>query len=150
MSGARMGIARGYHRIGPRDWRYLCALALSTSYSLLLLLASLCVATGLFHDAAPHDVHHHHAYPGAHHHADADAQHHTAPDAPHPSPLLDICDVVHQVFTATVLDRISLPALALPSVQALVSVIVGFIDSTPSTPCSIRAPPSAVSRTLWV
>lgn len=142
--------ARGYHRIRPRDWRYLCALALSTSYSLLLVLASLCMATGLFHGAAPHDVHHHHAPPGAHHHADAEAPHHTTPDAHHSSPLLDICDVVHQVFTGTVLDIIPLPALALPAVQTLVCAMVGRMDSTPSTPCSIRAPPSAVSCTLWV
>ncbi len=95
-----------YCRLGHGDWRRLCALSLSATYSVLLLLASLCIATGMFHAEAPPDAHHHHAGSAAHHHA--------APDAHHASAVPDICDIVHQACTALVLWTVLLPTLALP------------------------------------
>jgi hypothetical protein len=124
-------------RPGHGDWRRLCALSLSVTYSVLLLLASLCIATGIFHVAAPPDAHHYHASSAAHHHA--------APDAPPASAVPDICDIVHQICTPLVLWTILLPTLALPQSLASVQIVCSFADSTPSAPCSIRAPPVVIS-----
>jgi hypothetical protein len=129
--------SRRYCRPGHGDWRRLCALSLSATYSVLLLLASLCIATGMFHVAAPPDAHHHHAGSAAHHHA--------APDARPTSPVPDICDIVHQVCTALVLWTVSLPTLALPQRPVPVRIVRSFVDSTPSSPFSIRAPPVVIS-----
>ena len=136
---------RGYYRLCQRDWRRLCALSLSATYGLLLLLASFCIATGIFHVEAPHDAQHHHAPPGAHHHAGSDTRHPAPPDAHHTSPLPDICDMVHQAFTAMVLWTVPLPTLALPQGQALVETVRSLVDSTPPIPFSIRAPPEVIS-----
>jgi len=129
--------SRRYCRPGHGDWRRLCALSLSATYSILLLLASLCIATGMFHGAAPPDAHHHHAGSAAHHHA--------APDTRPASPVPDICDIVHQVCTAVVLWTVSLPTLALPQSPVSVRIVHSFVDSTPSLPFSIRAPPVVIS-----
>ena len=129
--------SRRYGRLGHGDWRRLCALSLSATYSALLLLASLCIATGMFHVAAPPDAHHHHAGSAAHHHA--------APDARPASPVPDICDIVHQVCTALVLWTVLLPRLALPQSPVPVQIVRNFVDSTPSSPFNIRAPPVAIS-----
>jgi hypothetical protein len=119
------------------DWHRLCALSLSATYSVLLLLASLCIATGMFHAEVPPDVQHHHAGSTTH-------QHH-APDAHHASRVPDICDIVHQVCTALVLWTVQLPTLALPQSPFPVQIVHSFVDSTPSSPFSIRAPPVVVS-----
>ena len=128
---------RGYYHLGQRDWRRVYALSLSATYGLLLLLASFCVATGIFHVKAPHDAHHHHA--------GSDAHHHTAPDAHHASPVPDICDIVHQVCTSLVLSVVSLPTLALPQGPALVETAPSLVASTPLTAFSIRSPPEVIS-----
>ena len=129
--------SRRYCRPGHGDWRRLCALSLSATYSVLLLLASLCIATGMFHVAAPPDAHHHHAGSAAHHHA--------APDAHPTSPVPDLCDLVHQVCTALVLWTVLPPTLALPQSPVQVQIVRSFVDSTPSSPFSIRAPPVVIS-----
>jgi hypothetical protein len=129
--------SRRYGRLGHGDRRRLCALSLSVTYSALLLLASLCIATGMFHVAAPSDTHHHHPDSAAHHHA--------APDAHPASPVPDICDIVHQVCTALVLGTVLLPRLALPQSPAPIQIVHSFVDSTPSSPFSIRAPPVVIS-----
>ena len=123
--------------LGHGDWHRLCALSLSATYSGLLLLASLCIATGVFHAEAPPDAHHHHAGSAAHHHA--------APDAPHASPMPDICDIVQQVCTALVLWAVLLPMLALPQSPVSVPIVCDRVDSTPSSHFSIRAPPVVIS-----
>jgi hypothetical protein len=124
--------------LGPRDWRRLCALSLSAIYSVLLVLASLCVATGLFHAAAPHDTHHHHADSAA-------AHHHAAPDAPPAAPVPDICDIVHQVCTTLVLWTVPLPTLTLSSGPAPGQTVCSCVDSLLPAPRSIRAPPVVIS-----
>lgn len=134
-----------YYHLCQRDWRRRCALSLSVTYSLLLLLASFCIATGIFHVEAPHDAHHHHTPPGAPHHAGSDAHHHATPGAHHTSPLPDICDMVHQVCTAMALWNVPLPTLALQQGQALVGKVRSLVDSTPLIPFSIRAPPEVIS-----
>ena len=126
-----------YCRLGHGDWRRLCALSLSATYSVLLLLASLCIATGMFHAEAPPDAHHHHAGSAAHHHH--------APDAHHASAVPDICDIVHQVCTALVLWTVLLPRLALPQSPVPIQLLRSCVDSTPSSPFSIRAPPVVIS-----
>jgi len=123
--------------LGYRDWHRLCALSLSATYGALLLLASLCIATGMFHAGAPADAHHHHAGSAAHHHP--------TPDAHRASPVPDICDIVHQVCTALVLWTVLLPTLALPQRPVPVQIIRGWVDSAPSAPFSIRAPPVVIS-----
>ncbi len=102
-----------------------------------LLLASFCVATGIFHAEVPHDVHHHHA--------GSEAHHHTPPDAHHTSPVPDICDIVHQVCTALVLWTVPLPTLTLPQGPVPVQTVRSFVDSLPPSPGSIRAPPDLIS-----
>ena len=136
-SYALSGALRRYCRLGHGDWRRLCALSLSATYSVLLLLASLCIATGMFHAEAPPDAHHHHAGSVAHRHTD--------PDAHHASAVPDICDIVHQACTAMVLWTVLLPTLALPQSPAPVQIVRSHVDSTPSSPCSIRAPPVVIS-----
>jgi hypothetical protein len=123
--------------LGYGDWHRLCALSLSATYSVLLLLASLCIATGVFHAAAPPDAHHHHAGSAAHHHA--------APDAHPAPPVPDICDIVHQVCTALVLWAVLLPTLALPRSSTPVQIVYSRVDSTLSLSFSIRAPPVVIS-----
>ena len=129
--------SRRYCRLGHGDWRRLCALSLSATYSVLLLLASLCIATGMFHAEAPPDAHHHHAGSAAHHH--------TAPETHRASTVLDICDIVHQACTALVLWTVLLPRFALPQSPVTVQIVLSFVDSTPSSPFSIRAPPVVIS-----
>ncbi len=129
--------SRRYCRLGHGDWHRVCALSLSATYSALLLLASLCIATGMFHAVAPPDAHHHHAGSAAHHH--------TAPDTHHTSAGPDICDIVHQACTALVLWTVVQPALALPQSPVPGQIVHSFVDSTPSSPFSIRAPPVVIS-----
>jgi hypothetical protein len=123
--------------LGHGDWRRLGALSLSATYSVLLLLASLCMATGVFHAEAPPAAHHHQAGSAAHHHA--------APDAHRASPVPDICDIVHQVCTALVLWAVILPTLGLPQRPVPVQIVCSRVDSTPSARFSIRAPPVVLS-----
>jgi hypothetical protein len=80
-------------------WQRLCALALCTTSPLLYLLASICLATGVFHLETPHQAHHHH---------------HTGSDAHHTTGLPDICDFAHQALTTTVVA----PVPVLPDVLA--------------------------------
>jgi len=129
--------SRRYFCLRHSDWHRVCALSLSALYSVLLLLASLCVATGMFHAEAPPGAHHHHPGSAAHHHA--------APDAHHASVVPDICDIVHQACTALVLWTVLLPMLALPQSPVAVRIVRSFVDSTPSSPFSIRAPPVVIS-----
>jgi hypothetical protein len=91
----------------------------------------------MFHAAAPPDVHHHHADSAAHHHA--------APDAHHASTVPDVCDIVHQACTALVLWTVLLPTLALSQSAVPVQIVRSFVDSTSSSPFSIRAPPVVIS-----
>ena len=125
--------ARSYSRLSQGDWRRLCALSLSATYSVLLLLASLCIATGIFH-AAVHQ-----------HHTDAAAHQHAASHTHHASPVPDICDIVHQVCTALVLWAILGPTLALPQSPVAVQTVRGRVDATPSSPFNSRAPPALIS-----
>ena len=81
------GIARAQGTQPWWTWQRLCALALCTTSPLLYLLASICLATGVFHLETPHQVHHHH---------------HTGSDAHHTTGLPDICDFAHQALTTTV------------------------------------------------
>ena len=129
--------AQRYSCLRRGDWHRLCALSLSATYGVLLLLASLCIATGVFHAEAPPDAHHHHAGSAAHHHA--------TPDAHHASPVPDICDIVHQACTALVLWTVVLPTLALLQSPVPVQIVHSFVDSTPPSPFSIRAPPVVIS-----
>ena len=81
-------------------WQRLCALALCTTSPLLYLFAAICLATGIFHAAIPHQTHHHH---------------HTGPAAHHPAGLPDICDFAHQALTTTVVAPVSLhPSVLTP------------------------------------
>ena len=128
---------RRYYRLGHRDWRRLGALSLSATYVVLLLLASFCVATGIFHAEVPHDVHHHHA--------GSEAHRHTPPDAHHTAPVPDICDMVHQVCSALVLWTVPLPTLTLPPGPVPVQTVRSFVDSLSPSPCCIRAPPEIIS-----
>ena len=81
------GIARAQGTQPWWTWQRLCALALCTTSPLLYLLASICLATGVFHLETPHQAHHHH---------------HTGSDAHHTTGLPDICDFAHQALTTTV------------------------------------------------
>ena len=78
-------------RAGPRGrrtwwtWQRLYALALCTTVPLLYLVASICLATGVFHHETPHQAHHH-----------------TGPDAHHASGLPDVCDFAQQALMTTV------------------------------------------------
>jgi hypothetical protein len=74
-------------------WQRLCALALCMTLPLLYLLASICLATGIFHAEIPHQAHHHH---------------HTGPAAHHPAGLPDICNFAHQALTTTVVAPVPL------------------------------------------
>jgi hypothetical protein len=129
--------SRGSFSPGHGNWRRLCALSLSATYSVLLLLASLCIATGIFHAEAPPEAHHHHGASAAHQHA--------VPDAHHASHVPDICDIVHQVCTALVLWSVLLPVLALPQNPVSVQIVLSRVDSTPASPFSSRAPPVVIS-----
>src|SRR5437763_11140140 len=109
-----------------RTWQRLCALALCTTSPLLYLLASICLATGVFHHEIPHQAHHHH---------------HPGPEAHHAAGLPDICDFAHQALTTTVaasvplLSGVLLPGETLPRPPRVVLPIarVSCLD--------IRAPP---------
>jgi hypothetical protein len=126
-----------YDCLRHRHWRWLCALSLSATYGVLLLLASLCVATGLFHVQAPHDEHHHHA--------GSDAHPHPSPDAHPAPPIPDICDLVHQVCTVLVLESVLLLTLMLPLGPRPVSLVHRFLNALSPSPYSIRAPPALIS-----
>jgi hypothetical protein len=128
---------RRYDRLGHRDWRRLCALSLSATYGVLVLLASLCVATGFFHVTVPHHV--------RHHYAGSEAYHHTPTDAHHTSPVPDICDIVHQVCTALVLCTLPLPTLTLPQGPMPAQKWHSFVDAFLPSAFSIRAPPVVLS-----
>ena len=78
-------------------WQRLCALALCMTSPLLYLLASICLATGIFHLETRHQAHH---------------QHHTGPEAHHTAGLPDICDFAQQALTTTIVA----PVLVLPGV----------------------------------
>ena len=130
-------IVQRYGRVSHRHWRWLGALSLSATYGVLVLLASLCVATGLFHGQMPHAAHHHQAGSAAHHHG--------PPDTHHASPVPDLCDLVHQVCTALVLWSVPLPMLTLSPRLLPVPLVHSFVNALPSSPCSIRAPPALLS-----
>lgn|GEM_PF-2315576 len=123
-----------YDRLRQRHWRWLGAVSLSATYGALLLLASLCVATGLLHVQVPHAVPHHPAGSAAHHHGSSDTHH--APPVP------DLCDLVHQVCTALVLESVPLPTLTLSPSLLPVPVVHSFVHVLPSSPFSIRGPPA--------
>src|SRR5262249_44444672 len=116
---------------------WLGALSLSATYGGLVLLASLCVATGLLHGQMPPG--------GPHHHAGSTAHHHGPPDAHQASPVPDLCDLVHQVCTALVLGSVPLPTRTLPPGPLPVQVVHSFINAFPPAPYSIRAPPALLS-----
>ena len=137
MLSALSRASRRYACLGHGDWYRIGALSLSATYCGLLLLASFCIATGVFHAETPPDADHHHAGPAAHHHA--------APDAHHASPMPDICDIVHQVCTALVLWAVLLPTLALPQSPVSVPIVCSRVDSTPPSHFRIRAPPVVIS-----
>ena len=126
-----------YDRLRHRHWRWLGALSLSATYGVLVLLASLCVATGLLHVQVPHAVPHHHAGSAAHQHG--------PPDAHQASPVPDLCDLVHQVCTALILWSVPLPTLTLSPRLLPVPLVHSFVNALPSSPCSIRAPPALLS-----
>ena len=126
-----------YDRLRHRHWRWLGALSLSATYGILLLLASLCVATGFLHVQVPHAVSHHSAGSAAHHHG--------TPDAHHASPVPDLCDLVHQVCTALVFWSVLLPTLTLSLSLLPVPLVDSFVNALPLSPFSIRAPPALIS-----
>src|SRR5215831_6670956 len=78
-------------------WQRLCALALCTTSPLLYLLATICLATGIFHHEISHQAHHHH---------------HAGPEAHHTAGLPDICDFAQQALTTTIVA----PVPVLPGV----------------------------------
>src|SRR2546422_1416706 len=126
-----------YDRLRHRHWRWLGALSLSATYGVLVLLTSLCVATGLLHVQAPHDGHHHHA--------GSEASHHLPPNAHHASPVPDLCDLVHQVCTALVLWSVPLPTRTLSPSLLPVPLVHSLVNALPPSPLSIRAPPALIS-----
>ena len=126
-----------YDRLRHRHWRWLGALSLSATYGVLVLLASVCVATGLLHEQAPHDEHHHHA--GSH------AHQHVPPDTHPASPLPDICDLVHQVCMALALWSVPLPTLTLSPRLLPVPLVHSFLHAHAPSPLNIRAPPALLS-----
>ena len=126
-----------YDYLRRRRWRWLGALSLSATYGVLLLLSSVCVATGILHVQAPHDEHHHHAGSEAHHHA--------PPDTHPSSPVPDLCDLVHQVCTALVLGSVPLPTLTLSPRLPPIPLVHSFVNTLPPSPFSIRAPPAQLS-----
>jgi hypothetical protein len=126
-----------YNRLRPRHWRWLGALSLSVTYGVLVLLSSLCVATGLLHVQVPPEGHHHHTGAEAHHHAPPDS--HPAPPVP------DLCDLVHQMCTALVLWSVPLPMLTWSPRLFPVPLVQSVVSALPPSSLSIRAPPALFS-----
>jgi hypothetical protein len=110
-----------------KAWLKACALGLSTTYTALFLLTSLCLATGFLHAEVPHDHPHHHA------HSDADQ----------PSVLPDICDFVIQALMTTELQTGRFPSRVLPPGDVLALAPARLISPTPMLSHTIRAPPAS-------
>jgi len=109
-----------------RTWQRLCALALCTTSPLLYLLASICLATGIFHHEIPHQAHHHH---------------HTGPESHHPAGLPDICDFAHQALPTTVVAPVPLlPGMLSPG-EPLLRPLRFVLPISPVSRHGIRAPP---------
>ena len=107
-------------------WQRLCALALCTTSPLLYLLASICLATGIFHLETPHQAHHHH---------------HTGPEAHHTAGLPDICDFAQQALTTTIVAPVPvLPGMFSPG-ETLLHPPRFVLPSTFVSRHGIRAPP---------
>jgi hypothetical protein len=106
-------------------WQRLCALTLCTTAPLLYLLASICLATGVFHHETPHQAHHHSTSSHAH----------------HPSGLPDVCDFAQQALTTTavasapLLPCVHTPGDLLPRLPDL------FLPIACVSHYGIRAPP---------
>ena len=106
-------------------WQRLCALALCTTSPLLYLVASICLATGVFHHETPHQAHHHHTHPQAH----------------HPAGLPDVCDFAQQALTTTaVAPAPLLPCLHTPG-DLLLRLPDLFLPIELVSRHGIRAPP---------
>jgi hypothetical protein len=110
-------------------WQRLCALALCTTSPLLYLLATLCLATGIFHYETPHQAHHHN-----HHHR-------TGPDAHHSSGLPDICDFAQQALTTTVVAPVPLLPCVLAPGETLLRPPHFLLPIALVSCHGIRAPP---------
>jgi hypothetical protein len=107
-------------------WQRLCALALCTTSPLLYLLASICLATGIFHLETPHQAHHHH---------------HTGPEAHHTAGLPDICDFAQQALTTTIVAPVPvLPGMFSPG-ETLLRPPRFVLPSAFVSRHGIRAPP---------
>jgi hypothetical protein len=106
-------------------WQRLCALALCTTSPLLYLLASICLATGVFHHETPHQAHHHHP----------------SPDAHHTSGLPDVCDFAQQALTTTVVASVPLLPCVLPSGETLLRPPRFVLPIALVSRHGIRAPP---------
>ena len=107
-------------------WQRLCALALCTTSPLLYLLASICLATGIFHLETPHQAHHHH---------------HTGPEAHHTAGLPDICDFAQQALTTTIVAPVPvLPGVFSPG-ETLLRPPRFVLPSAFVSRHGIRAPP---------
>jgi len=106
-------------------WQRLCALALCTTAPLLYLLASICLATGVFHHETPHQAHHPHTSPHAH----------------DPSGLLDVCDFAQQALTTTVVAPVPLLPCLLPPGESLPRPLGFVLPIELASRHGIRAPP---------
>jgi hypothetical protein len=107
-------------------WQRLCALVLCTTSPLLYLFASICLATGIFHAAIPHQTHHHH---------------HAGPAAHHPAGLPDICDFAHQALTTTVVAPVPLLLSVLAPGDTLRRPRRLVLPIAPVSRHGVRAPP---------
>ena len=120
------GIARAQGTQPWWTWQRLCALALCTTSPLLYLLASICLATGVFHLETPHQAHHHH---------------HTGSDAHHTTGLPDICDFAHQALTTTVVAPVPVLPDGLAPGETLLHPPRFVLPSAFVSRHGIRAPP---------
>ena len=119
-----------------RAWSFqkLCAAGLSAMYVILYLMASLCLATGVFHPDTAHESAHH---PHDHHHHDHGPVHESSPAAATP----DVCDVVLQALM-TPLWRLAptMPVSALSSPMQVPADAL-YLPLYITTVNTIRAPP---------
>jgi hypothetical protein len=121
-----------------RLWHRLTALALSTTYFLLMVFSSLCFATGFYHAHPDRDAHHSHT----HHHSHPQP---ASPTSNHPTTLPDICDFMLQTLTTTALFAVDLPPAELPWDDLLTSTITFVILTLPVARHTIRAPPVSLA-----
>ncbi len=119
--------------VTPRDsrrlsrllaWREQEAQVLLSTYVLLLLLSSFCLATGFFHASGIH--------------------HHSGDKTDQPALSLDPCQVVFLALTTCVSGSGDVPLVVSPRAETLPVPVVVLVFPEPATPAAIRAPPCAL------